>query len=179
MKNIAVYCASSSEVEKKYLDSAASFGRRMGKEGYNIVYGGYNKGIMNEVAYGTKVNGGKVYSVVPDIFDTDEMNAGYSDKIYHVPTMSARKATMEELADILVILPGGIGTFDEFFEAIVLKSLGELSKPIYVYNFEGFYDKLIEFLDDLHNKKFISDSNMNLFKVFTNEDEFFNDIKSL
>lgn len=144
---ISVYCASSEGLDSQYYVLGEQFGRMLAQRGHSLVYGGYNKGIMCAVARGVVAAHGEIIAVVPKLFDRPEFTFEGCTQVIVTETMHARKAKMEEIGDAFAILPGGIGTFDEFFELYVLKSLGECDKPMGLLNALGCYDVLRAMLD--------------------------------
>lgn len=165
--NICVYCSSAEGLAPEFYAAAEAFGRSLARRGHTLVYGGYNKGIMGAVARGAAAGGAPIVAVIPAIFDHEGFTPPGCTKVLHVGTMSERKAAMEAEADAFAVLPGGIGTFDEFFEALVLKSLGQLEKPIAVYNQNGCYDLLAVFLEQNVQQGFLSRTNQQLAPFFT------------
>jgi len=134
---ICVYCSSAQNLDPALYEAGEAFGRALARRGHTLVYGGYNAGLMGAVARGAAQDGAPVVAVVPAIFDREGFVPEGCTQVIHVGTMSQRKARMEEEADAFAVLPGGIGTFDEFFETLVLKSLGQLPKPLAVYDLLG------------------------------------------
>jgi uncharacterized protein (TIGR00730 family) len=144
---ICVYCSAAQGLQPELYEAAEAFGRSLARRGHALVYGGFNEGIMGAVARGTAAEGGEIIAVVPEIFDRPEFTYSGCTRVIHTATMRERKAALEAEADALAVLPGGIGTFDEFFEALVLKTLGQLDKPIGVYNIAGKCAALRALLD--------------------------------
>ena len=140
---ICVYCSSSDGLDSKYYEEGRAFGRELAKRGHSLVYGGYCKGIMAAVAEGVHENGGEITAVVPKVFDREGFTYEGCTRVIKTPDMNSRKKTMEAEAEAIAVLPGGIGTMDEFFEALVLKTIGELDKPMGVLNTGGCYDLLV------------------------------------
>lgn len=163
---ICVYCSSASDLAPEFYAAGEAFGRALALRGHTLVYGGYDQGIMGAVAKAAAAGGAPVIAVVPAIFDHEDFIPACCTEVLHVDTMSQRKATMEAQADAFAVLPGGIGTYDEFFEALVLKSLGQLDKPIGIYNVSGCYDLLRSFLDTAGQQGFISAENLALAPFF-------------
>lgn len=155
--NICVYCSSSNALDNIYYEEGYRFGQMMADKGHSLVYGGYCRGIMAEVARGVYDGGGKIISVVPDVFDREGFTFDKSTVICKVGSMSERKARMEELADAFAVLPGGIGTLDELFEIYVLRSLGLADMKIGILNSTGFFNSLESMLDDYVRKGFLSE----------------------
>jgi hypothetical protein len=144
---ICVYCSAAQGLQPSLYEKAEEFGRNLARRGHALVYGGFNEGIMGAVARGAAAEGGEIIAVVPEIFDRPEFTYSGCTRVVHTVTMRERKAAMETEADALAVLPGGIGTFDEFFEALVLKTLGQLDKPIGVYDMDGKCSALRALLD--------------------------------
>lgn len=167
---ICVYCSSAAGLDPAFYAAGEAFGRALALRGHTLVYGGYDQGIMGCVAKGAATAGAAVIAVIPSIFDQAEFTSPYCTQVLHVDTMSQRKATMEAEADAFAVLPGGIGTYDEFFEALVLKSLGQLDKPIGIYNVSGCYDPLQALMDTAVRQGFVSTKNQTLAPLFTDAD---------
>lgn len=153
---ICVYCSSSDGLDSKYYEEGRAFGSEMARRGHSLVYGGYCGGIMAAVAEGVYQNGGEITAVVPKVFDRPGFTYEGCTGIIKTPDMNSRKKTMEAEADAIAVLPGGIGTMDEFFEAFVLKTLGELDKPLGVLNTGGCYDLLEQLLAGSVKEGFLS-----------------------
>ncbi len=152
---ICVYCASSKHLDQKYFDLGYKFGKLLAKRGHTLVYGGYNEGIMGKVAEGVSENGGDIIAVVPKLFDTEDMTYPGCREVFHTDTMSDRKSKMEEIADGFAVLPGGIGTYDEFFGTLCLKMLGEMEKPIAILNAFGYYEPMRRMLEQNQAEGFL------------------------
>lgn len=174
---ICVYCSSVEGLDSKWYELGRSFGRWLGSSGHMLVYGGYNKGIMGEVARGTSESGGEIIAVVPKIFDRPGFTYEGCSKVIMTESMHARKAAMETEADAFVILPGGIGTFDEFFELYVLKSLGQIEKPMVIFNAFGCYDLLEQMLDKNASDGFLLAKNRAIACFCTNMSDVINALK--
>lgn len=164
---IGVYCSSAQGLAPAYYEAGEAFGRMLARRGHGLVYGGYDQGIMGAVARGVAAEGGRVTAVVPAIFEKSGYGQQGCHRVIHTETMHARKAAMEQEADALAVLPGGIGTYDEFFEAYVLKSLGQLDKPLAVYNWNGCCDALAALLADSAARGMLSAPNRALVPFFT------------
>ena len=144
---IAVYCSSAQGLDPAFYAAGEAFGRALARRGHTLVYGGYGEGVMGAVARGAAAGGAPIVAVVPAVFDRPGFTAPGCTAVLHVGTMAERKARMEAEADAFAVLPGGIGTLDEFFEALVLKSLGQLPKPIALYDVGGCYAPLAALLE--------------------------------
>ncbi|WP_321321902.1 TIGR00730 family Rossman fold protein [Labilibaculum sp.] len=140
--NICVFCSSSNSVDEKYFLEAKNLGTSIGESGYNLVYGGTNVGLMNQVAVSVKEAGGKVIGVVPKLINDYGISADFLDELVITPDMSERKKILREKSDAFIALPGGFGTLEEILEVITLKQLGYHNLPIVFINTGGFYDFL-------------------------------------
>lgn len=170
--NICVYCASSEKINRIYLDEGERFGEEMGKRNHCLVFGGGKFGVMGAVDRGVKKAGGKVIGVVPKfiedlaVIDTD-------CEIIRTETMRQRKQIMEDKSDAFVMLPGGIGTFEEFFEILTLKQLQRHTKPIVLYNVNNYFDSLIQMLETAIEQEFMSEECRKLYFIGENKEEIF------
>ncbi|UGB31186.1 TIGR00730 family Rossman fold protein [Metabacillus sp. B2-18] len=155
MKRICVFCGSSPGASDLYSEDAAKLGAQLAKEGITLVYGGSKVGIMGVVANAALQAGGEVIGVIPKMLMERELaHPGLSELII-VHSMHERKAKMEELSDGFVVLPGGPGTMEEFFEVYTWAQLGEHSKPIGMMNSNHYYDKLLAFFDHMIQEQFL------------------------
>lgn len=167
-KRIAVYCASSMQIPKAYFDHAKEIASQISKNGHHIIYGGGSSGLMGEVADAVIENGGKITGVIPNFMKEVEWNhAGVEDMIF-TETMAERKEKMLENVDIALALPGGSGTFEEIFEAITLKRLGQISSEIMFYNQNGFYDPMQAMLGRAVSDRFMSEDHLNAIQFYAN-----------
>jgi hypothetical protein len=156
MKRLAVYCGSSMGADPAFADTARALGHEMAGRGIDLVYGGGRLGLMGVVADSVLAGGGRVYGVIPQaLTDLEVAHRGLTE-LYTVTSMHERKAKMTELTDAFVALPGGIGTFDELFEAWTWNALGYHAKPFALLNVNGFWDEMIGFLDKVTAKGFMS-----------------------
>lgn len=140
--NICVFCSSSNSIGEKYFQEAKNLGIAIGNAGHNLVYGGTNIGLMNQVAVSVKEAGGKVIGVVPKLIKEFGIAADFLDELVITPDMPERKKILREKSDAFVALPGGFGTLEEVLEVITLKQLGYHNLPIVFVNTDGFYDFL-------------------------------------
>ncbi len=173
--NICVYGAASTKIDKSYITAVEELGESMAKQGDNLVFGAGGNGLMGAAARGVKRGGGKITGVIPHFFRDEEIEEIYGecDELIFTETMRERKAKMEELADAFIVVPGGIGTFEEFFEILTLKQLGRHDKPIAIYNVNGFYDNIEKLMYDAMNEKFIRSNCRMLYMIFSDIDEMF------
>ena len=170
---ICVFGAASVLIDKKYLVEVEKMGEYLAKRGHNLVFGAGGTGCMGAASRGFKKGGGTIHGVVPSFFkeDLDEFVNWECDKMTLTETMRERKGIMEDEADAFIITPGGIGTFEEFFEILTLKQLGRLKKPIAVFNVFGYYDSLNDAIEHSISTGFIKPTCRELFKSFDNIEE--------
>lgn len=156
--NICVFGAASNDIDKNYLTEVEKTCAKLARRGHNLVYGGGANGVMGAAARGFSADGGSVTGVVPEFFKeslSEAINTSCTRLIY-TETMQQRKKTMEDMADAFLIAPGGIGTFDEFFEVLTLKQLGRHEKPIAVYSINHYYSPLEAMLENAINGGFLT-----------------------
>ena len=140
---ICIYGASGDELAQEYFDAAQSLGRLIAEGGHSLVFGGGSRGLMGACARGALSRGGEIVGVAPRFFDEPGILFPGCSRFVFTETMRERKAVMEDLADAFVVLPGGIGTFEEFLETLTLKQLGRHDKPIAVLNTLSYYADLL------------------------------------
>ena len=149
VKSIAVYCASSNKVRASFVTAAERLGELIAAEGKRLVYGDGGIGLMAAVARGALREGGEVVGVIPQFMVDQAWNNPDSTKTIITQTMHERKATICEISDAMVALPGGIGTFEELLECLTWKQLGLHHNPVVILNTEGYYDKLLACIDQM------------------------------
>ena len=170
-KSVAVYCASSSGVAPVYFEAATRLGSLLGGSGASLVYGGTQVGLMGAVADATLAAGGTVVGVIPALLKSAGIaHPGLSELIL-TDGMRERKAIMEERADAFVVMPGGYGTWEEFFEVLTLKQLGYHNKAIVLLNINDYYDTMLELFQSATDQQFMKPSNLKLFQAVATADE--------
>ncbi len=165
IKRVCVFASSCNYLEKSYYEVASEFGEMLGKSGYDMVYGGSSLGLMWACAEKVKQNGAQLIGVMPERLHNMGVHTDECVELFITPCMRSRKAKMDELSDAVVALAGGFGTLEELSEMIVQKQLGYNNKPIVILNTNGFYDKLIEFFDEIISQKFARDTAKKLYFV--------------
>lgn len=168
---ICVYGASSNKIDKRYIEDTEELGFKMAKRGHELIYGAGENGLMGAVARGTTKGGGKITGIVPSFFNVDGVLYQKCDDMIYTETMRERKQIMEDASDAFVMVAGGLGTFDEFFEILTLKQLARHSKPIAILNTLGYYDKLIEFIEHSAKEGFVRSDYVNMLKIFDKVDD--------
>jgi len=155
MKRLCVFCGSSVGANPAYAEVATTLGTLLAKRGIGLVYGGGNVGLMGVIADAALAAGGEVIGVIPQaLADREVAHQGLTD-LRIVDSMHTRKAMMADLSDAFVAMPGGVGTFEEFFEAITWTQLGLHRKPCGLLNVAGFYTPLAYFIDQAVSDGFI------------------------
>lgn len=141
---ICVYGASSNSIDPLYMEAVEQMGLQLAQRGHSLVFGAGRHGLMGAVARGTRKGGGKILGVVPKFFGEMDVEILYPDcdELIQPDTMRQRKQIMEENADAFVMVPGGIGTFEEFFEILTARQLCLHNKPIAIYNVNNYYTQL-------------------------------------
>ena len=152
--NICVFCSSSNSVDEKFFAEARDLGKSIGTTKNNLVYGGTNVGLMNEVALAVKSAGGKVIGVIPKLIEEYGIAADFLDELIITPDMAERKKVLRDKSDAFVALPGGFGTLEEILEVITLKQLGYHNLPIVFINTNGFYDCLKSQFETAYREQF-------------------------
>lgn len=172
---ICVYGAASPTIDPEYMEKVEKMGEEMVERGHSLVFGGGGNGLMGAAARGVKAKGGHILGVIPRFFEKEEVEAIFSrcDELIQPETMRERKQIMEDNADAFIIVPGGIGTFEEFFEILTLKQLCRHNKPIAIYNIKGYYNELLHAMDKATEKNFIRGGCMDLLCVSEDLGELF------
>ncbi|MGQ0792874.1 MAG: TIGR00730 family Rossman fold protein [Deltaproteobacteria bacterium] len=165
MKRICVYCGSSLGAKPEYATAARELGRLLAQRNIGLVYGGGGVGLMGEVAKAALAEGGEVIGIIPKQLARKEIAFDDVSKLIVLDTMHERKALMSELADGFITLPGGLGTFEEFFETLTWAQLEIHAKPCGLLNVAGYFDGLIHFLDYSISEQFIHPKYRSLFII--------------
>ena len=155
MKKICVFCGSSMGFNPVYREKAVELGQTLAKRQCELLYGGGSVGLMKVIADVMLDNKCKVTGTITQ--HLMDMEVGYNDidELLVVETMAERKKVLEDMADGFIVMPGGLGSMDEFFEVFVLSQLRVFDKPVALYNVNGFYDDIIRFIDHAANEGFV------------------------
>src|SRR5512132_2099442 len=167
IRSVTVYCSSSNKVAPVFVDATAELGRGIAQAGWKLVYGGNAVGMMKTLADAVRDAGGKVIGVTPRLFIDKGVGDGDCEELVVTDGMRDRKAMMEQRGDAFVALPGGFGTFEEFFEIICGKQLGYHNKAIVLLNIAGYYGPLLEMIERGHEMSFIRPRARELYHVAT------------
>lgn len=163
--NICIFGASARELEKSYYDAAFEMGEAIAKHGDGIVFGGGAEGLMGACARGAKEHGGKIIGIAPRFFDEPGILYPDCTELIFTETMRERKQLMQERSSACIVLPGGIGTLEEFFEMLTLKQLGRDERAIVILNTNGCYDTMLKMLEELADARFMSKNCLELYCV--------------
>ena len=163
--SVCVFCGSRVGASPAFEAAARATGTLIGRNGWQLVYGGGRAGLMGAVADAALAAGGRVVGVIPQtLMDREHGHTGLSE-LHVVQTMHERKRLMAERSDAFVALPGGIGTFEELFEVWTWRQLGYHDKPVGLLNTGGYYDGLVRFLESTVTHGFLADWQMDLIRI--------------
>ena len=163
--NICVYGASSKSIDAQFTDAGHALGYLLAKHGYGLVFGGGDNGMMGAVARGAHDGGGRIIGIAPRFFNVDGVLYPHCDELIYTETMRERKQKMEDLSGAFIVSPGGIGTFEEFFEILTLKQLGRTKKPLVILNTAGYYDDMLNMMRHTVESNFMSAQTFDLIAV--------------
>jgi uncharacterized protein (TIGR00730 family) len=175
---VCVYGAASSDIDQAYLKQGYILGQALAKRGWGLVFGGGTTGMMGSVVKGIESKNGQSIGVAPHFFKQDGVLHERCTQFIYTDTMRERKQTMENLSDAFIMVPGGIGTMEEFFEVLTLKQLHQLDKPICIYNIEGYFDDLHAFLEKMVQEKFLNPDGLALFLISDSIEEILDYIQA-
>lgn len=174
---ICMYGASSDSISEMYIEKAREFGCKLAENKHTLIYGGGKFGVMGAAAKSVLANGGAVVGIAPHFFKGGNRLLSNCTEFFYTQTMRERKQLMEDKSDAFVMMPGGIGTFEEFFEILTLKQLMQHDKPIVIANVNGYFDLLLAMLQKAEDEKFLSEKDLQLFSVCNSVDEIFKLLK--
>lgn len=175
---ICLYGAANEDIDPNYIKQTEVLGKELATHGHSMIYGGGGTGLMGAAARGVSSANGKIISVLPHFMkDYEGLYEDYTE-IIRTETMAQRKEIMEDRADAFIVVPGGIGTMDEFFQAITLVSLDRKSAPIVLFNIDGYYDSIIAFIEDGIAKGFIHSGVRELCMVCNQAEDIIDAIES-
>lgn len=163
--NICIYGASSSTLEPVYYEQAQKLGALMADAGHALVFGGGREGLMGAAARGVHAGGGEIIGIAPRFFDEPGILYEHCTEMIFTDTMRERKQLMEEKSQATIVLPGGIGTYEEFFEMLTLKQLGRTDRAIVIVNTNAYYEPMQALLQATAHSRFMSESCLELYKL--------------
>ena len=155
MKKICVFCGSSMGFNPIFREKAAELGRILADNGCELLYGGGSVGLMRVIADVMMERGCKVTGTITQHLMNMHVGHAKIDEMIVVETMAERKKVLEDMADGFIVMPGGIGTMDEFFETYVLSQLRVFDKPVALFNVDGYYDGIVQFIDHIAKEGFM------------------------
>lgn len=177
--NICVYGASSKNLRHVIKDKIELLGKSMGERGHNLVFGGGAEGAMGASARGMQKSGkGKIIGIAPKFMNVDGILFENCSELIFTEGMRDRKQLLEDKSDAFIVAPGGVGTFDEFFEILTLKQLARHNKPLAVFNIEGYYDPLLALMKKAEDEDCLNHATNELYKVFTDIEQMLNYIEN-
>src|ERR1700722_11032134 len=168
---ICVFCGSSFGRDPAFRDAARAMGAGIAKAGWSLVFGGGGNGLMGDVARAAQDGGAVVQGIIPAFLQALEPPVSEEEKLIVTPHIQERKALMLKMSDAFVVLPGGLGTFDEFFEVAGEAQLGVHKKPIIVVNVNGYYNALDAMLRAIIEKGFARPMVMELYHLAGSAEE--------
>ena len=155
MGSVAIFCAASENLAPGYFEAAAEVGAMLGRLGKTMVYGGARFGLMEATAKAAKAAGARIVGVVPDILVERDRVSRLLDEQVGCSNLSERKDIMLERSDVLVALPGGVGTLDEIFHVLAAATIGYHTKRVVLYNVNGFWNALLAAVDEMSQAGFV------------------------
>lgn len=177
---ICVFGAASDKIDSAYIEKAEEMGFLLAQRGHSLVFGAGKNGVMGAAARGFTKGGGKITGIIPHFFKEESIEAIYDkcDEMIYTESMRERKKKMEDIAEAFIIAPGGIGTFEEFFEVLTLKQLGRHSKPLALYNINNYYSELNNLVHHATKQGFIRENCSMLFETFSETQAMFEYIEN-
>jgi len=170
-KSVCVFAGSQLGKGSEFREAAQNLGRLLTRNRWSLVYGGGSVGLMGAIADAVLAEGGSVTGVIPTFLATKELLHTGLTEVIVTPDMHTRKAKMADLSDAFIALPGGLGTFEEFFEVMTWAQLGVHRKPLGLLNAGGFYDPLVYLVEHSIESEFVRPEHRNLVSVGENPEE--------
>ena len=149
---ICIFCSANAHIDPDFFQLTEALGRWIAEEGHTLVFGGVNQGLMECVAKAVREADGHSIGVVPRIVEQSGRISQYVDEVVACDNLSDRKQLMQDMSDVFIALPGGIGTLDEIFTIAASHTIGYHHKPVVLYNMKDFWAPLIAQLDDLQQR---------------------------
>lgn len=163
--NVCIFGASSATLDEVFYADAQRLGEKLAANGHTLVFGGGREGLMGAVARGAAAKGGKIIGIAPRFFDEPGILYEGCTEMIFTDTMRERKQLMEEKSNACIVLPGGIGTYEELFEILTLKQLGKTHRAIIFLNTDAYYAPLMALLEHTAERRFMSKKCLGLFGV--------------
>lgn len=168
---IAVFCSANRNIDPDFFAMTEELGKWMGENGHDVVFGGCNMGLMDCIGKAVKAHGGRAIGVVPSL--VEKGGRTFDDLDVEIPcdNLSDRKDLLLAQSDIVVALPGGIGTLDEIFTVAASHTIGYHHKMVILYNMKGFWNSTIALLNDMQQKSMIRGEWHDYIEVVNNLEE--------
>ena len=169
---ICIFGAASSLIAPRYTEVAYEVGKHLAKAGIYMVFGGGNEGMMGACARGVHAQRGHVTGIIPEFFKDGEGELLYEDcdEVIYTPDIRTRIKLMEEMSDGFIVLPGGVGTLEEFFDIYVSLCLDRMAKPMAVLDVNGYFDPLMDMLRKCVDQGFLSRERLGKFQIYQLEE---------
>ena len=177
IQRVTVYASSSNQLHQDYYDAASRLGRVLGHAGLDIVYGGGGCGLMRAMADAALAAGAHVHGVIPHFLNTLEHGHSALSRLEVVASMRERKQRMLEASDAVIALPGGCGTFEELFEALTLKRLGQFLGPVILVNTRSYFNRYIELLKFSVHEGFMYEDQLQMWNVIDEPEQVLEALK--
>ena len=155
IKQLCVYCGAKEGTNPNYMQQAKQLGSAIGENNWSLVYGAGGSGIMGQVYHSARDTGAYTIGVSPKFLAESEQHDTDFDEYHQTETMHQRKQILADKADAYIIMPGGVGTLDEFFEILTWKKLAIHAKPIIIVNIDGYWSPLIDLINHMREKDFL------------------------
>ena len=178
INKVTIYCSSSNTLPQKYYEETKKIGQLLAKENITIIYGGGSSGLMGTLADSALENDGKVIGVIPRFMKAVEWDHKGVNLMIETEDMAERKKLLIEGTDAVIALPGGVGTFEELFEVLSAKRLGLFTKPIIIYNYQGFYNPIIEMLETCVEENFMGKQHRDIWTEVTQLEDLIEAMKN-
>ena len=178
MNSIAVFCGSKLGTDNTLIENTYNIGKTFAEQNITLVYGGAKIGLMGKVAKGALDHKGKVIGIIPEFLQTREIVSNELSELITTKNMHDRKVIMYQKSDAFIIIPGGFGTMDEFFEISTWGQLGLHTKPIGILNTNGYYDDLIKQCQKMVDVGFLAQANMDAILVSDTLDDLLDEMSN-
>ncbi len=178
IRGVCVFCGSADNISPIYLQAARQMGLLLANQGCTIIYGGGKTGLMGELANGALASGGAVIGIVPESLNYSHLIHANLTGLEVTPDMHTRKMLMHKKSDAFIAMPGGLGTFDEFFETITWMQIGLHQKPVGILNINGYFEPLFRLIDHAIHEKFVYAHHSELFVSSDNPADLFDKMKA-
>ncbi len=168
---ICIYGSASDYIKKDYIEKTEQLGAKLGKKGHALVFGGGACGLMGAAARGFYSENAQIIGVAPSFFNVDGILFENCTEMIRTETMRQRKQKMDDLADAFITTPGGVGTYEEFFEILTLKQLNQSKKTLVLFNIDGYFNPLKTMLEHSRDGGFLPQATIDLCFFSDNEEE--------